>query len=73
MICPECKSEIIEDEVVCPECGFDLVMFREAYERIYAKKLKELNRVEELQKQVVNQSVTLAQGVHKPRCPYCNS
>lgn len=75
MICPECKCEISEGASACKQCGFDLAMFKEAYERIYAEKIRKLNESENPHKQIHinNQTHVLAQGVHKPRCPYCNS
>lgn len=74
--CPECKCEVNDKVNICEKCGFDLLLYRQAYERIYNQKIQDLNKLQVLEddsrikyKTVVTQS----HSVHKPRCPYCNS
>lgn len=75
MICPECNKEVNDNAKMCEFCKFDLEMYKQAYNRIYAEKLGELNATENAknQPQIIYTSTTQNVGVHKPRCPYCNS
>lgn len=74
--CPECKCEIDDEKDVCEKCGFDLLMYRQAYKDIYDAKIEKLNREERTREQPQMEYRTVeiqANNVHKPRCPYCNS
>ncbi len=76
MICPECKHDVNDQASVCDICGFELELYKQAYEKIYKEKLQRLNEFETMknQPQVVYKTVSLpTQAVHQPRCPYCNS
>lgn len=75
MICPECNNKINDDAKTCKFCNFDIGMYKQAYNRIYAEKLGRLNALENTKNQpyVVYSTVTHEQSVHKVRCPYCNS
>lgn len=76
MQCPECKCEIGDEKKVCEKCGFDLLMYKQAYKRIYDAKIQELNKSEMVKEQPEIKQKTVevqANTVHKPRCPYCNS
>lgn len=74
--CPECKCEVNDEVNICENCGFDLLLYRQAYERIYNQKIQKLDKpeVDESNSQVkYRNEVLLSNAVHKPRCPYCNS
>ncbi|GFI44866.1 hypothetical protein IMSAGC019_00174 [Lachnospiraceae bacterium] len=74
--CPECKCEINDEKKLCDKCGFDLLLYKQAYEKIYEAKIQELNKSEmaKEQPQIVYKTVeTQANSVHKPGCPCCNS
>ncbi len=74
--CPECKCEVDEEVKVCEKCGFDLLLYKQAYKKIYDAKIQELNKSEmanELPKIEYKTVEAQANTVHKPRCPYCNS
>ena len=38
MICPECKKEIGDNAFSCPSCGFDIITYKAAYEKILKEK-----------------------------------
>lgn len=74
--CPECQCEMDDEKKVCENCGFDLFLYRQAYEKIYNAKIQELNKAEMVKEQpkIEYRTVeTQTNTVHKPRCPYCNS
>lgn len=76
MICPECKCKVNDEAKECEKCGFDLAMYKQAYDRIYAEKIQKLNESEYLksQPQIIYRETSVQNvSVHKPRCPYCNS
>lgn len=74
MECPKCKSKIADDSKECSDCGFDIVLFNETYQRIYQRKLSELERDErQIHNHTINGTAHSNNEVHKPRCPYCNS
>ncbi len=43
MNCPKCKAEIADNLKTCPECGFDIELYKEAFQEINQKKIEELN------------------------------
>ena len=69
MICPDCQTEINDNSSICENCGFDIKLYKETYNRIYNRKLKQIQN--ESNNSSVSDSTNNA--VHKPRCPYCNS
>lgn len=71
--CPECGCEIDDEKSVCEECGFDLLLYKQAYKMIYDEKMRELNKSEMAKEQPHIEYRTEVHTVHKPRCPYCNS
>lgn len=74
--CPECKCEVDDEVNICEKCGFDLLLYRQVYERIYNQKIQALNKaeVDENNSQEKTKSVMIqSHDVHRPRCPYCNS
>ena len=74
--CPECKCEIGDEKNVCEKCGFDLLLYKQVYKKIYDDKIRELNKSEMIkeQPQIEYKKVNIQSNtVHKPRCPYCNS
>lgn len=74
--CPECKNEVDDGAYLCEKCGFDLELYKQAYERIYNEKIQRLNESERenVQPQIVYRGEEVqAQSTYKPRCPYCNS
>ena len=73
MICPDCKAEISDDSKSCNNCGFDLVLYSEVFEGLYAKKLEDLRKNDYEKQTVVVYQPEGNHKVHKPRCPYCNS
>lgn len=75
MICPECKSYVSEDAIICDKCGFDLALYRQVYDEIYDEKIKKLNEEENFidQSPKMHKTTVYNESVHKPRCPYCNS
>lgn len=74
--CPECKYGIDDEKNVCEKCGFDLLLYKQVYKKIYDDKMRELNKAEMIkeQPQIEYKMVNIQSNtVHKPRCPYCNS
>lgn len=74
--CPECNYEVDDEAKICKKCGFDLLFYKQAYRKIYDEKIKELNKSELAKEQPKVEYKTVEvqeRGVHKPRCPYCNS
>lgn len=74
--CPECNCEVNDEANICEKCGFDLLLYRQAYKKIYDEKIQELNKLEIAKEQPKIEYRTAqvqANVVHKPRCPYCNS
>lgn len=74
--CPECKCEIDDKKEICEKCGFDLLLYRQAYKKIYDEKIRKLEKTETIKEQPKIEYVTVntqSNAVHKPRCPYCNS
>ncbi len=74
--CPECQCVIGDENKVCEKCGFDLLLYKQVYEKLYDAKMKELNEVEMVKEQSKIKNKTVegqTYTVHKPRCPYCNS
>ncbi len=74
--CPECKLEIDDEKNICENCGFDLLLYKQVYKKIYDEKIRQLNKSEmEKEHPQIEYKTVIAQTntVHKPRCPYCNS
>lgn len=74
--CPECKCAVNDDKKLCEKCGFDLLLYEQAYKKIYEAKIRELEKSETAREQPKIEYKTVevqANAVHKPRCPYCNS
>ncbi len=74
--CPECEAQVNDEDLVCPKCGFDLIMYKNEFSRIYNEKLKKLDESSkpQIQQQIIyHTEKSQSQNVHKPRCPYCNS
>lgn len=74
--CPECKCEVNDEKKLCEKCGFDLLMYKQTYKKIYEAKIRELEKSETAREQPKIEYKTVevqANTVHKPRCPYCNS
>lgn len=74
LICPECNQRVDAEANICENCGFDLALYRQAYDRIYNAKIRELEVSERMKEQPqIVYNTSASNSVHKPRCPYCNS
>lgn len=73
MTCPECKCEMDNYADVCDNCGFDLKMFKESYNKIYTNKLNNYNKEEDMKNAPQVQIIKENDFIHLPRCPYCGS
>lgn len=74
--CSDCKCEVDDEKNVCEKCGFDLLLYKQTYKKIYDSKIEELNesKLPKEQPQIKREVVKVqSSDVHKPRCPYCNS
>lgn len=67
MICPDCKREVPDYISVCPNCSFDLALYKMTYKQILNRKLAKING--EGQPQAAGPMPTAG----KVRCPYCGS
>lgn len=74
MLCPKCKSEIPDNSKECLNCGLDIALYNETYQRLYQRKLNELECDEQqIYNHTLNGTAYSSNAVHRPRCPYCNS
>ena len=70
--CPECNSTIVNIDVACSKCGFDIPEFVKAYKRILQEKIDEDIYAEE-ERQAEKIVYTTPDELNIPRCPTCKS
>ncbi len=74
--CPECKIILKDDIQFCPNCNFNISLYKLTYFKILNQKLEEYNNnqyKEEHENYKVNNNVDISNDVGIPRCPTCGS
>lgn len=73
--CPECKNSITGNEASCPNCGFDIAMYKTAFNR-FLKEIELKNKAEQEAKNnpaPIYYAPSPSVSNNIPKCPTCGS